>query len=1026
MDASILSNATQSPISNGILNSFSLFNVHGLKPNTVPSKVPYIADLLAEKNQLFMAVTETWLSNHKDGELQIDGYKLFRADRKRVKRTSRGRFSGGVGCYVRLDLACTMETVINCSNGVVELLCLYSKVHNMYIAVVYRQPDDRVGNHRSTETEFLPIMDKLSESLSSLPNPTPNIFFCGDFNLPHATWSDETISTSGSTSEKIMIEKVKKLQTDHFLEQFVTSPTHVDGGMLDLVFCNNAAVIHSYVTLHPLRSTSDHFVLEVSTQLLCEPDANEHERPPLIAVLDNLNFHSNDINWEEMSTTITNMVNAEDFSHLSPNDHLERLMKILIDVAYKFVPAKKSAKQGNTKIPRHRRILMRKRRKLFDKLNQETSEPKRASLRSKLVKIELLLQKSHSDARSRKEQLAVKAIKTNSKFFFSYAKQFSSTKSTIGPLLNERNEYTASSSKMANLLSTQYSSVFSKPYADSPYYSIQESEDDVTITNIEFSEQDIIDAIDELKNTSASGPDGLAAIFLKKCKDSLARPLFQLWRKCLDQGITPCKLKEAHIIPIHKGGHQGLPANYRPVALTSHVIKVFEKVVRNYIVQFLEDNNKFNDSQHGFRIGRSCVSELLTHYDRIVDILSRGSNVDTIYLDFAKAFDKVDHGIVLKKLSLLGIRGQLLEWIKSFLSSRSQMVLVNGVLSEPAPVTSGVPQGSVIGPLLFLILIGDIDQNVAQSFLSSFADDTRLLREVNGVQDASALQRDLETVYQWAIDNNASFNNKKFEVLRHGNDETLKLSTNYTAPDGTIITEKSNLRDLGVTMSADGTFKQHITNVCQSARNMCSWILRTFESRSPELMLTLWKSMVIPILDYCSQLWSPSKIGDIQQIEELQKAFTRKIRSSKRDDYWQRLQTFHLYSLQRRRERYRIIYVWKTLEGIVPNLPGRSKIVERTSLRNGRVCCIPAVAAVANNRLARLREGSFCVNGPLLFNALPSNLRNMTGVGHIDFKRELDTFLGTVADEPLLRGYTAQRKAESNSLLHMIPLCKAN
>ena len=151
----------------------------------------------------------------------------------------------------------------------------------------------------------------------------------------------------------------------------------------------------------------------------------------------------------------------------------------------------------------------------------------------------------------------------------------------------------------------------------------------------------------------------------------------------------------------------------------------------------------------------------------------------------------------------------------------------------------------------------------------TFVDDTRLLREVRGVQDASALQRDLETVYQWAINNNASFNNKKFEALRHGNDEALKLTTNYTAPDGTIITEKSSLRDLGVTMSADGTFKQHISNICQSARNMCSWILRTFESRSPELMLTLWKSLVIPILDYCSQLWSPSKVGEIQQIEDL-------------------------------------------------------------------------------------------------------------------------------------------------------------
>ena len=147
-----------------------------------------------------------------------------------------------------------------------------------------------------------------------------------------------------------------------------------------------------------------------------------------------------------------------------------------------------------------------------------------------------------------------------------------------------------------------------------------------TITDIEFTEQDIIDAIDELKNNSASGPDGLAAIFLKKCKNSLAKPLFHMWRKCLDLGITPQKLKEAHIIPIHKGGHQGLPANYRPVALTSHVIKLFEKVVRKFIVKFLEENDKLNDSQHGFRIGRSCVSELLVHYDRIVEILE--SNVD--------------------------------------------------------------------------------------------------------------------------------------------------------------------------------------------------------------------------------------------------------------------------------------------------------------------------------------------------------------------------------------------------------------
>ena len=252
-----------------------------------------------------------------------------------------------------------------------------------------------------------------------------------------------------------------------------------------------------------------------------------------------------------------------------------------------------------------------------------------------------------------------------------------------------------------------------------------------------------------------------------------------------------------------------------------------------------------------------------------------------------------------------------------------------------------------------------------------------------------------------------------------------KISTSYTAPDGTIITEKPHLRDLGVTMSADGTFRQHINNVCQSARNMCSWIFRTFESRSPVLLLTLWKSLVIPILDYCSQLWSPSKVGDIQQLEDVQRAFTRRIRfRNDKEDYWQRLSKFQLYSLERRRERYRILYVWKIIEGVVPNLPGRSQIVCKTSLRFGRLCQIPPVASSTSNKLQRLREGSFCVNGPKLFNSLPSYLRNMSGMSHLEFKKELDKFLGTVADEPQSRGYTACRRANSNSLLDMINVCR--
>ena len=340
-------------------------------------------------------------------------------------------------------------------------------------------------------------------------------------------------------------------------------------------------------------------------------------------------------------------------------------MKIFIEVPYRFVLAKKSARRGSfTKIPRERRILMRKRRKLLQKFECTSSAKHKEKLREKLIRIEMLLQHSHRDGMTRKEQLAVKSIKTNPKYFFSYAKQFSTTHSKIGPLLNKLNEYTSNSSEMGEILSSQYASVFSEP-SPSPYHSMIDDPDIPAISEIDFTEEDIIAAIDELSNTSASGPDGLTAIFLKKCKLSLSRPLYQLWRDCVNLGITPWTLKEAHVIPIHKGGHQGLAANYRPIALTSHLIKVFEKVVRTHLVNFLDENNIFNPNQHGFRIGRSCLSQLLAHYDKIVSLLERGVNVDTIYLDFSKAFDKVDHGILLKKLSLIGIRGKVLTWIES-------------------------------------------------------------------------------------------------------------------------------------------------------------------------------------------------------------------------------------------------------------------------------------------------------------------------------------------------------------------------
>ena len=187
--------------------------------------------------------------------------------------------------------------------------------------------------------------------------------------------------------------------------------------------------------------------------------------------------------------------------------------------------------------------------------------------------------------------------------------------------------------------------------------------DETKLHDITFTVVDVIKAIDEISPTAAAGPDRYPALLLKNCKHALAKPLYLIWRESLDSGHIPQLLKMGNIIPIHKGKSKGVPANYRPVALTSHLVKLFEKVLRNSIIKYMEEKNLFKPGQHGFRLGRSCLSQLVAHYDNIIRLLQTGQNVDVVYLDFAKAFDKVDFMVTMRKLQEMGITGKLGRWI---------------------------------------------------------------------------------------------------------------------------------------------------------------------------------------------------------------------------------------------------------------------------------------------------------------------------------------------------------------------------
>ena len=601
-------------------------------------------------------------------------------------------------------------------------------------------------------------------------------------------------------------------------------------------------------------------------------------------------------------------------------------------------------------------------------------------------------------------------------------KKFAKVKSNIGPLQIPNQKFTADPKEMADLLANQYTRVFSVP-EDTPS-DIKRLFSDQKILQFKDIIFSIKDVLEEIKNTSssaASGPDGLPIILLQKCP-SLGLPLHIFWTKCWEEEVTVQSLKEPIIIPIHKGGSKGAAENYRPISLTSHVVKIFERIIRKRIVYYIESNGLFNSSQHGFRGGRPCLSQLLQHYDTIISIIesNKNANVDVVYIDFAKAFDKVDIDILLNKVSKLGIGGKLGRWLHSFLTGGSQKVMVKGIMSEASPVLSGVPQGSVLGPLLFLIFIGDIDEGLVLPLLSSFADDTRLIAVVSTLLQITNFQKYLLTVYDWAERNKMEFNNPKFELLRYWlSDDPLRDCTNYISSTGSIITEKAVVKDLGVYVSSKGNFKDHIKNIVIKVKKLVSWILRTFSCRSTTVMLTLWKTIVLPHLEYASQLWSPSQIGLIQELESLQRSFLRKIQDRRRVDYWKRLKEFKLYSLERRRERYRIIYIWKILEKHVPNLESNGEIIPEISIRMGRTCHMKKNVLYSSRKVRTLRDSSFSWNASQLFNALPKPIRDLTGCSVEKFKGALDKFLGAVPDEPQVVGMTLFRRAESNSIIDL-------
>lgn len=433
-----------------------------------------------------------------------------------------------------------------------------------------------------------------------------------------------------------------------------------------------------------------------------------------------------------------------------------------------------------------------------------------------------------------------------------------------------------------------------------------------------FDALDIFEILEKLPSKLSTGPDKIPQYLLKNCAASLTYPLFHLFTRSMQTSYIPREWKKAHVRPIFKKkGSPNDPTKYRPISLTSTLCRSFESVIAKYLYRHLIRKGVLAKEQYGFLPRKSCVAQLLTVLKDWTDVLSDRKNVDVIYFDFEKAFDRVNHSLLLEKLIRYDVDAKVISWIGQFLKDRSYEVIADETLSDPFFTHSGVPQGSVLGPILFLIFINDLPNvNFKIAKIKLFADDLKLYATVNSIQDANNLQEDINKVSAWASENNFTLACDKTSLLRLGN---KPLPFNYKLQDRTIE-PVSQVRDLGIIIDSKLSFEEHINEIASKSSRRIYHLVNSLPKLTIDLYVRLYKAYVLPVLEYGSVLFSPTLKGQIKRLEKPQKLFT-KILAHKHlipnSDYRGRLKALKMDSLEFRRIIIDLSYVYKILFGIV-------------------------------------------------------------------------------------------------------------
>ncbi|KAJ8272727.1 hypothetical protein GJAV_G00092740 [Gymnothorax javanicus] len=503
----------------------------------------------------------------------------------------------------------------------------------------------------------------------------------------------------------------------------------------------------------------------------------------------------------------------------------------------------------------------------------------------------------------------------DSKRFWSFIKtKFKRT--SIPSTVSYRDRTASTPSEKADLFNNYFKTVY---VSDNPIDPIPEFEHVINylISPLQINVLDVNEILLSIDPRKSCGPDNISGIVLRECANELALPLSIIFQKSVDSGVFPTLFKQASIVPLFKNGDRSIVENYRSVALLPLFSKVMERILHKHILNHVRPF--MSEHQHGFYPGRSTATNLLTHVDVISRVIDDKKQLDCVYIDFSKAFDTINHRFLIHKLKSYGIGSNLLNLVQSYLTDRTQKVVISGCCSPSSYVPSGVPQGSIIGPLLFDIYVNDVCDVPTHSVPLIYADDTKLSREIITLQDCVLLQNDLDSFYRWCVAWKLLVNVIKTMVISFS---TKRNHVQYNDQlNGHSLRRVTEIKDLGVTLSADLSFTIHVNNICSQAYRMLGLIKRSCKDfQSVESLQTLYVSLVRSKLEYCSQVWSPNTKLLQKKIEDIQVSFIKYLCFKSGIDYKQigyanACATFNLPSPESRRRFLDLTF----LHGVINN-----------------------------------------------------------------------------------------------------------